>query len=1082
MAPKEVAVRLPFKLGGLGLALLALAAVALAAYRSRAAEDFYSPGYGKLLDSAPRPLEPRLSGAPHAPFLASRPRDERWERALRAALLAAREKPGSDLSSAELGERAGLSLLLGCPRAAISRLRRAISLAPRDPRLWTDLSAAYLLAAEAAESGDSNRKEPDRRCGRSGMTSDEGLDALDALEAASTAIELAVSGQGSASAAAAARFDRALALEALHLDRKALIAWDEASAAEPDSDWAAEARGRRSALAARIDRPRSEPKVEERAREGDAQAAARLVRDDPQQAIQWAGRDLLWDWAAAFEAGRSDEAGRRLSAAAALAVPLAERGDRLAADSVAVLRGLDLSRRHLAVRGFRSYAEGWPLYRAFENEKAIAVFESARRDLETAGLPQALEVDLYQAVAEHNAGQPGAASRVAAVEARLGGRGYLDLSALAARIRALLASRGGLPHEAAEGYRQSRDLYDRLGEVDRRATVDSLLAQQLERLGRRRDAWQTNLGAASVAPRVRDPYLRRTIWGQLAFFAQAADRLRSALEFQDEMQRAASEQGDPNAVNESLLLRAAMRTTRGDALGADADVAAVRKRVPSIPDAGDRARTEADLARVEGVLRIDRAPAEAARQLDSAVEHYAATGQRVLEGTARAARARARTAIGDLAGAEADLSTLVAFADRGGEGWLDGAGDEDRYRFGRETRRAFAEMVRFQALEAHRPELAFAFAETSRELLAPRPPLRPGVTRDAASFHAPRLQTLRAALPAETVLLEYALFEDRLVSWLIAPEGAWSFTRRVSKAEIERLAQRLDPDKGGLNDEAWKETSARLFDLLLRPQYARLGRERTLVVVPDGPLGQVPWSGLWDRERGRFVIEDRAVLVNPSASFYLRALARSRELDSTGTGPSRILVVGDPAFDTHEWPRLSRLPAARKEAVEIGKLYGSNATVLTEERATWDAFRTAARDADVIHLGMHASLDPVDPFRSFLLFADPGARGARTLRDLAAVEMPRARLAILAACESAGENREGEGVVGLARPFLAAGVPTVVGSLWPVNDRLTAGTWTKLYQSSSMLSFAKVFQEASEGLNASGISSFQRFTFIALGS
>ncbi|MEP7013236.1 MAG: CHAT domain-containing protein [Acidobacteriota bacterium] len=891
-----------------------------------------------------------------------------------------------------------------------------------DPRLWNDLAAAHLVAVEA----ERNPASPlFRKCPGG---SEGGLDELDALEAASRSLALSPSPE--------ARFNRALALEALHLDGQAAVAWEEVEALDPDREWAAEAAERRTALAQKTGPSPLEKGLEAAALRGDAQAAAKLARVDPQRARELAGRDLLWAWGRAIMAGRPGEADRHLAAASALAAPLAGRGDSFAADAVAIVRGADVARRERAARGLSEFADAFPVYRAFDNERAISMFALAQKDLAAAGLPQAFEVELYRAAAENNAGRPKeAADRIDAVEALLKSRDEPGLLALAAWIRAVIAGRDGRPFDQAAEYRLSRDLYARLGEIDRCATADSLLAQALEKLGRGREAWRTYLRAVEVAPQVSDPYRRRTIWGQLAYFAQAKGRFRGGLAFQEEMQRAAAEQGDPNAVNESLLLRASLHAALGDSTKAGADLAQVRRKVTSITDAGDQARTQADLFRIEGALDIERAPTEAVAKLDRAVDHYAKTGQGVLDGATRAVRSRAHVAAGNLAGAEADLGALVAYAERGGQGWLDGAGDEDRYTFGRETRRAFSEMVRFQAVEARRPWRAFAYAETARELLAPHPPSRAGQLDAGSLYQPPALGALRAALPADTVLVEFAVFDDRILSWWVAPEGVASFSTKASREGLTRLVESLDPTKGTLTDEAWKESSARLFDLLLRPYYSRLGPERTLVVVPDGPLSQVPWSGLRDRERDRYVVEDRAVLVDPSASFYLRALARSQELDSKG--PIRILVVGDPAFDSKEWPRFTRLPAARKEAAEIGALYGSNATVLTDKRATWDAFRKAALDADVIHLGMHAAPDPVDPFRSFLLFADPGARGARTLRDFAALDLPRTRLAILAACESAGENPEGEGVVGLARPFLAAGVPAVVGSLWQIGDRST---------------------------------------------
>jgi CHAT domain-containing protein len=57
-----------------------------------------------------------------------------------------------------------------------------------------------------------------------------------------------------------------------------------------------------------------------------------------------------------------------------------------------------------------------------------------------------------------------------------------------------------------------------------------------------------------------------------------------------------------------------------------------------------------------------------------------------------------------------------------------------------------------------------------------------------------------------------------------------------------------------------------------------------------------------------------------------------------------------------------------------------------------------------------------------------------------------ADLVVLSACESAlGKEFRGEGLVGLARAFMYAGVPRVVGSLWEVSDRATAELMKSFY-------------------------------------
>jgi CHAT domain-containing protein len=67
--------------------------------------------------------------------------------------------------------------------------------------------------------------------------------------------------------------------------------------------------------------------------------------------------------------------------------------------------------------------------------------------------------------------------------------------------------------------------------------------------------------------------------------------------------------------------------------------------------------------------------------------------------------------------------------------------------------------------------------------------------------------------------------------------------------------------------------------------------------------------------------------------------------------------------------------------------------------------------------------------------ADESARSLFA-RDIAALHFDATQLVVLGACRtSVGRIRRGEGVFNLARPFLAAGVPMVVASLWNVDDR-----------------------------------------------
>jgi CHAT domain-containing protein len=109
----------------------------------------------------------------------------------------------------------------------------------------------------------------------------------------------------------------------------------------------------------------------------------------------------------------------------------------------------------------------------------------------------------------------------------------------------------------------------------------------------------------------------------------------------------------------------------------------------------------------------------------------------------------------------------------------------------------------------------------------------------------------------------------------------------------------------------------------------------------------------------------------------------------------------------------------------------------------------------VVHLALHSILDERFPLRSkFLLAKAPleaglaGAReGALFAYQLYGMNLPRTRLAVLSACQTGGGRYfAGEGVINMARPFIAAGVPLVVASLWPVDSGPTAELMIDLHK------------------------------------
>jgi CHAT domain-containing protein len=176
--------------------------------------------------------------------------------------------------------------------------------------------------------------------------------------------------------------------------------------------------------------------------------------------------------------------------------------------------------------------------------------------------------------------------------------------------------------------------------------------------------------------------------------------------------------------------------------------------------------------------------------------------------------------------------------------------------------------------------------------------------------------------------------------------------------------------------------------------------------------------------------------LRPRSQGY-RALARRhdaprvRYLGDKGVGVSdRALIVGNPDVGTG-----LALRWAEREARVVGQ--GTpGATVLVRADATEAQVKKLLESAGIIHFATHGELSESDPLSSALLLVPgDGEDGRLEVRELLGLDL-HARLVVLSACETGlGKLSRGDELVGLQRAFLYAGTPTVVTTLWKVDDR-----------------------------------------------
>jgi len=362
----------------------------------------------------------------------------------------------------------------------------------------------------------------------------------------------------------------------------------------------------------------------------------------------------------------------------------------------------------------------------------------------------------------------------------------------------------------------------------------------------------------------------------------------------------------------------------------------------------------------------------------------------------------------------------------------------------------------------------------------------------------------RTLLDHDSVLLEFELGDESSWLWAVTPTSVDSiqlpprheidgparslYQALTSRTRLAGEAPAKYAARVKASDSALAGAARDLSHMLLGGIANHLNddwRTKRLVIVTDGSLEYLPFAALptpghsRDRRQSTSADDQRPLLVQtheivnvPSASVLsaLRSQTASRP-----AAPGTLAILADPVFDSAD-PRvvrrmppghssaspvvsdsgepgtLARLSFSREEADSIASLVAPGAlfkaTDFKASRAT--LLDGMLGDYRLVHFATHGVLDSEQPALSGLVLSRVDERGDQLdgyvrLHDIYNLHLT-ADLVVLSACQSAvGKEFRGEGLIGLARAFMYAGVPRVVGSLWEVSDRATAELMKSFY-------------------------------------
>lgn len=345
------------------------------------------------------------------------------------------------------------------------------------------------------------------------------------------------------------------------------------------------------------------------------------------------------------------------------------------------------------------------------------------------------------------------------------------------------------------------------------------------------------------------------------------------------------------------------------------------------------------------------------------------------------------------------------------------------------------------------------------------------IARDYPEYYALRYGETRVGLKevrrdlvtSKRDLLLYAMGDEHL--YLMVVRQDTTLLLRVRSTEVAEMVKALNTSISQRQDRAYVKAAQELYTLVFKPVEPYL-KNTELLIIPDGPLHNVNFEVLLDKPSDQHDFRTNLLIQRYAIAYLLSATTavqfahlekhRSDKMLALAPGFSDDLKqhyladVMDTTLIDRQYLQFVRQPFAVRSAEQLGGLLSAH--VMVGEDANEAEFRKQAKAYNILHLGTHAEMNSTSPLYSKLVLSKNGA-GTSADADgyLHAYEIYEldlhAQLAVLTACETgAGKVDNGEGVRSLGYSFAYAGCPSLVISLWSIDEKVSSEIITRFYE------------------------------------
>ena len=326
------------------------------------------------------------------------------------------------------------------------------------------------------------------------------------------------------------------------------------------------------------------------------------------------------------------------------------------------------------------------------------------------------------------------------------------------------------------------------------------------------------------------------------------------------------------------------------------------------------------------------------------------------------------------------------------------------------------------------------------------------------------INEVQAKMDADQAIVEYTLTDTSLFTFLITPISTSFYKTELDSTFYKKLAilqqvAKIDYADHGLNDfKQYVTASNDIYHALFSKVEGEI-KDRRIIIIPDGKLGYLSFESLVttlpDMKSIDYRNLDYLIKKNPISYSYSSTLLFKNNI--TKTSGNRVLAFApeyNAGINSNEnesalrqiTNQLKPLVNAQEEVANVINLF--HGAIFNNGEATEANFKLNSPKYDVLHLAMHTLMNDEDPMYSKMVFTmnnDSTEDGYLNTFEIYNLNL-NAQLAVLSACNTgSGKILNGEGIMSLARGFIYSGVPSIIMTLWEVDDKSGADIMTSFY-------------------------------------